>query len=207
MPSNANAKAARATKARRSSRQAELRSFPKNELLIIGGVGLLIVVVSILLLLNSPTSSTPAYPLDVDLAAIPDTSVATPNQGQAHINEGAPHIPYETNPPASGPHYPYAADIGIYREPMPDELLVHNLEHGHIWLSYRDASDQEAIDILSELQRRNSGWVIVTHRPQNDTRIAAAAWTRLLKGSDLTREQLQAFIVRYQNRAPESIPG
>ena len=62
----------------------------KYILLIIGGVGLLIVVVSILLLLNSPTSSTPAYPLGVDLAAIPDTSVATPNQGQAHINEGTP---------------------------------------------------------------------------------------------------------------------
>jgi hypothetical protein len=163
--------------------------------------------VSVLLLLNSTNTSTSTYPLDVNLAEVPDTSVAAPNQGQAHINAGDPHIPYDTNPPASGPHYPYAADLGNYRETLPDELLVHNLEHGHIWLSYRDANDQDAINLLSELQRRNRRYVIVTHRPQNDTRIAAAAWTRLLTGDDLTDKQIQAFILRYQDRAPESIPG
>jgi len=50
-------------------------------------------------------------------------------------------------------------------------------------------------------------YVIVTHRPQNDTRIAAAAWGRLLALNEPDAGQLHAFIVRYRERAPENIPG
>jgi len=71
------------------------------------------------------------------------------SQGQAHIAVGAAHDPYNSNPPTSGPHYAEPADWGVYDRELPDEQLIHNLEHGHVWLSYRDPNDQEAIDMFS----------------------------------------------------------
>jgi hypothetical protein len=90
---------------------------------------------------------------------------------------------------------------------MPDENLIHNLEHGHIWLSYRDSDDEEALSLFRQIQSQFPSSVIVTHRPANDSRIAVAAWTRLLKLDDPDEEQILAFIRRYLDKAPESIPG
>ena len=90
---------------------------------------------------------------------------------------------------------------------MPDENLIHNLEHGHIWLSYQDETDQEAIDVLTSIQRQFPRSIIVTHRPENDARIAVAAWTRILKLDEPDEEQILAFFKRYFDKAPESIPG
>ena len=86
-------------------------------------------------------------------------------------------------------------------------MIVHNLEHGHVWLSYRDDGDEEALDILRQIQRQYPNHVLVTHRPENESRIAASAWGRLLVTDELNAEELQAFVVRYRSRAPENIPG
>jgi hypothetical protein len=196
-----------AARTARNGKRTQSQSFPIGEVLIIVGAGMLIALVAVVILLKSQESSPSRYPLNVDLAKVPDTSLPIPNQGQGHIQVGAPHTVYNSNPPTSGPHYADPAELGVYTSQLADETLVHNLEHGHIWLSYRDANDQEAVNFLADLQRRNSRYVIVTYRPQNATRITAAAWTRLFKTDDLNANQLQAFIVRYQDRAPESIPG
>lgn len=57
-------------------------------------------------------------------------------QGREHISVGASHLPYNSSPPTSGPHYGNPAPWGIYDHELPDEQLVHNLEHGGIWISY-----------------------------------------------------------------------
>lgn len=173
------------------------------ERLIIAGVALFAVGLVVVLAINAASRQ----PLQTDLASVTDNSQPVPNQGQGHISAGTPSPSYNSNPPTSGPHNASASPTGVYTSSVPDELLVHNLEHGHVWLSYRDANDQEAINLLSDIQRRNPGYVIVTHRPQNDKRIAAAAWTRLLTLNELSTEQLQAFVLRYQARAPENVPG
>ena len=116
-------------------------------------------------------------------------------------------MPYNSNPPTSGPHYVNPVPAGFYPQQLPDENLVHNLEHGHIWLSYRDQLDKDAIDLLSSIQRDNPQWVVVTYRPEDNNRVAAAAWQRLLVLNDLDEAQLRAFVQRYHNHAPESIPG
>ena len=54
-----------------------------------------------------------------------------------HIKVDATHLPYNSNPPTSGDHYAQPADWGVYQNELPDEQLVHNLEHGGIWISYK----------------------------------------------------------------------
>ena len=69
-----------------------------------------------------------------------DQNVAYPDLGQEHIPVGAEHPPYNSNPPSSGWHYAETAKLGFYDvdESTPaDENLIHNLEHGEIWVAYR----------------------------------------------------------------------
>lgn len=135
----------------------------------------------------------------------PEPGVAYPDQGRDHIARGTPHAAYNSNPPTSGWHDSSPAAWGFYTNEIADEILVHNLEHGGIWISYRDPNDQEVIDKLSELIRRFPSKVIVTLRPKNDSRIAVAAWTRLLKLDQYDENQILDFIKAYRNRGPE--PG
>ncbi len=144
---------------------------------------------------------------DVNTAEVADNSITYPLQGQEHIPEGSPRPDYNSNPPTSGPHYASPIRAGVYDQTPPDENLVHNLEHGHIWLSYRDADDTEAIESLSAIQQQFPRWVVVSYRPDNADRIAVAAWGRLLPLEAPDEEQILAFILRYRDQAPESIPG
>ena len=126
--------------------------------------------------------------------------------GQEHIPDGQIVDNYNSNPPTSGPHYAAPADWGAYKQPLPDERLVHNLEHGGIWLSYRDTDDQALISHLEEIVNRYGIKTIVTPRPQNDSRIAVAAWGRLLKLEEFDRGQIENFIEAFINKGPEQTP-
>ncbi|MDD9954872.1 MAG: DUF3105 domain-containing protein [Anaerolineaceae bacterium] len=142
-----------------------------------------------------------------NLAAIQDESQPVPIVGRDHIAPGVPPSRYNSNPPTSGDHYPAPLRAAFYEQQVPDAYLVHNLEHGHIWLSWRDEADREAIELFRQLHEQFPEWVVVSHRPENDKRLASAAWGRLLKLDAPDRDALIAFIMRYRDKAPESVPG
>ena len=50
-------------------------------------------------------------------------------------------------PPTSGRHWDRWASCGFYTEPVPDERIVHNMEHGNIIVSY-NLTEQADIDAL-----------------------------------------------------------
>ena len=52
---------------------------------------------------------------------------------------------YNTVPPTSGRHWSAWLDCGFYNYPIPDEMLVHNLEHGNIIVSYNLPDDADVV--------------------------------------------------------------
>lgn len=131
---------------------------------------------------------------------------AIADQGAQHIAIGAEHEPYNSNPPTSGPHYAEPAKWGIYEESLADEQLIHNLEHGGIWISYRDATDQDLIAKLKDVASDYTVKLIMTPRSENDSAIAVAAWGRLLKLDSFDQRQIQDFIKTFINQGPEQVP-
>lgn len=129
-----------------------------------------------------------------------------PDIGNRHVDPGVAHDPYNSNPPTSGPHYPQPAPWGVYADQRPDEELIHNLEHGGIWISYKDPGDQALIDQLKDIADNYPIKVIMTPRPGNDSRIAVAAWTRLLPLEAFDQGQIKNFIKAYINKGPEQVP-
>ncbi len=124
------------------------------------------------------------------------------DQGREHIAIGASHLPYNSNPPTSGPHYFQPAPWGIYQHELPDEALVHNLEHGGIWVSYNNI-DQATKQAIEALARQHADKMIVTPRARNDAKIVLASWRRLLTLDRFAEDTFVAFIKANKNRSPE----
>jgi len=135
----------------------------------------------------------------------PDYSQAIPVLERTHVADGTT-VSYNSNPPTSGNHYAVPATVRFYYKELPDEQLVHNLEHGHIWISYKLDLPVEAIKVLKGF---SGGNVIVTPRAKNDTDIALAAWGRLdkfnIEVNGIDKQRVKDFISRYQNKGPENI--
>ncbi|MBI2670177.1 MAG: DUF3105 domain-containing protein [Candidatus Yanofskybacteria bacterium] len=134
-----------------------------------------------------------------------DYSQAISILGRNHVSDGMVGS-YNSNPPTSGDHYAVAAPARFYDRELPDEQLVHNLEHGHVWITYKPDLSSEVIDILKDFAGGN---IIVTLRSKNDTDIALAAWGRLdkfnVEAGSIDQQRIKDFISRYQNLGPERI--
>ena len=132
----------------------------------------------------------------------PDLGEFFESKGREHIKDGAEHDPYNSNPPSNGPHYDKPAQTGIYNTEFPDEQLIHNLEHSHIWIAYQPASaSAETINQLADVAIKYRSKIIMTPRAANDAPIAIVAWQRVLKLQTFDTDQINAFIKRYRGVA------
>ena len=137
-------------------------------------------------------------------------AVQITDQGSNHIDVGASHPAYNSNPPTSGWHYEKWADKGVYKNQLPDEQLIHNLEHGYIWISYNPDANPEIIKQLEDFYGLGNK-IIVEPRKENDKLIALAAWNwldtfDLVSGDSLSDDELKRigdFIDEYINQGPE----
>ncbi len=123
-----------------------------------------------------------------------------------HIPDGQKAKDFNSNPPTSGQHYAEPANWGIYDEQLLDERLVHNLEHGGIWISYKPDLDPTQIAELKNIADDYTLKVIMTPRPENDSPIVVASWGRLLKLDQADDGQIKDFIKAYINKGPEQVP-
>jgi hypothetical protein len=131
-------------------------------------------------------------------ADLPGVKLA--DQGNAHIQLATePHVPYNSDPPTSGPHMPYIAPWGIHTEPIVRELQVHNLEDGGVMVQYHCAAPcPDLVARLTEVVRRYETQVILAPYPGMRTRIALTAWTRLDAFDDLDEARIVRFIRTYR---------
>lgn len=124
------------------------------------------------------------------------------NLGQQHIAVGATHAEYNSNPPTSGPHYLQPARWGVYQEELPDEQLIHNLEHGGIWISYRGL-DAATIAKIEDIAKRYPNKLIVTPRAKNDSPIVLASWRHVLALQSFDEQTIVDFVKANKNKSPE----
>ncbi len=146
-----------------------------------------------------------------------DAATLQPDQGGNHIAPGTSHVPYLTRPATSGPHWstkptsgaPDGAPVrwGVYDQPLPDEALVHNLEHGGIGLHYK--CPEVCPDLVKQLREsipKDFTQFVLSPYPSMDHRIALTAWRHLLYLDSFDGPMIQEFIRAFKNRAPEDIP-
>lgn len=163
-----------------------------------------LVVVVIIFILTKLGNKNTAYVAPANTAKLDQVGQSFENQGQTHIKIGESHPEYNSNPPTSGWHYVVPADWGVYDKPLADEQVLHNLEHGGIWISYNGIDDQTK-ENLKKIARVNSGSVIMSPRDTNDSQIILASWTRLEKLDTYNQVKILDFISRNKNKSPEPL--
>lgn len=136
---------------------------------------------------------------------------AMPTEGQEHILEGR-IATYKNYPPSSGAHYVSTADYGFSGNEIPEEKLVHNLEHGAIVLYYRPDLPgvvlQSLRDTATKLPTEKYGKIkiVVVPYPALQTALAITAWGRIETLESFDYDKLRAFYVALVDQGPEDVP-
>lgn len=129
------------------------------------------------------------------------------DMGAVHVARGKPHEPYNSNPPTSGPHFgDGTAGPGIKNEPIPDELILHSMEHGAAVVWYKDDLPQNDVDKIKVAFNNSSGKKIMLARKDLDVPVALTSWGYLLKLQAVDEAKIKEFIETNNNRAPEKAP-
>jgi hypothetical protein len=112
---------------------------------------------------------------------------------------------YDPSPPVGGEHFPVPATCGFYTDdPPPDSMLVHDLEHGAVWIAYDPGLDRAQGDTLRGLVAEQPK-VTATPYEGLDSPLVVSAWARQLRLDDADDPRLPAFVEQYRNgpEAPE----
>lgn len=188
---------ARAEERRRRARQRRWR-----RVLSLGAIGAaLAALVAVGVAVLTGGSERPQQAAGSSQVALAGQSV--PLVGGNHV-PGGTDVEYNSNPPACGDHWPDPAAWGIYPTPVPDEQVVHNLEHGGIWISYR-LVDPGTLRNLEAIAAEFPQAVILTRRRENDSRIALASWCRVETLDSFDQGRIRAFISANVNKSPEPL--
>ncbi len=160
-----------------------------------GGLIAVAIIVGLALLVQSNTAQ----------ASAPGERI--PVLGRNHIQPGQSHTPYNSDPPTSGDHYPEPIPAGYYDTPQADEYLVHNLEHGHVWIAFDCSKLTNCDDVKNKLralvQDYNQWKIVATPRQNKDAPIAVAAWGWLLKLNSYDEGAIKRFIDAWRDKGPE----
>ena len=102
-------------------------------------------------------------------------------QSVSHVPEGK-KVGYSDAPPTSGEHWSRPASCGFYTEDLPDERIVHNLEHGNIVVSYNFTNPAQVTglrDALEDIELFDDWGVARPYDRIVDGQVAIAAWGHL----------------------------
>ncbi len=126
---------------------------------------------------------------------------------------------WNTNPPTSGPHYQQWAIWGAYTTPLYQAQIVHNLEHGGIYIQYGKDVPQATVDQLKAFYDQHLNGTLLSPLPSLGSKIAMGVWTTrsptqpntgtsyLAKCSSFDEAAYAAFFKAYQFQGPERFPA
>jgi len=121
------------------------------------------------------------------------SGVKTFSNTSSHV-EGK--ITYAQTPPAGGAHNPAWQNCGVYDRPLYNEYAVHSLEHGAVWVMYREGTPA---DLVQQLQQAVAGREYLLLSPYTDLKapIVVSAWNAQLELNSPTDPRLLKFIQKY----------
>jgi hypothetical protein len=134
-----------------------------------------------------------------------DHSVLTPSGNSKKWN---------SSPPTSGPHYQVPAIWGAYTTPLYPAQVVHNLEHGGIFIQYGPKVPQATVDQLKTFYDSHLNATLLAPLPNLGSKIAMGVWTTpenspnsgtayLAKCTSFDDAAYAAFFKAYQFKGPE----
>lgn len=102
---------------------------------------------------------------------------------------------YPQSPPVGGRHAPVWLECGVYDEPVPEVNVVHDLEHGTTWITYRpEQVDPAGVETLADVLPDNG---ILSPYPDQEAPVVITVWGRQLALSGPDDPRIDLFIAEY----------
>jgi hypothetical protein len=147
---------------------------------------------------DDPPSATPASNGSGDIPGVEIERVGPYDHLLADLD-------YPRPAPSGGSHTPapYWLNCGVYDGAVPDELAVHSLEHGAIWIALGPDADDATRDLAARLAEGRK--VIVSDVPDLPDDVEVVAWEHRLVPDGLDDPRVEQFIGRFldSGTAPE----
>lgn len=145
----------------------------------------------------------------------PDAIARSP-QNRTHVSPGT-KVPYATNPPSYGPHYPSPASDGEYKPGRVPAVgyTVHAMEHGRVEYQYQPNLPAQEVKQLEALFDEQDGqWapgqllLLFPNTTRMPYAVAATAWGHVLGCKTFSPQVFDAFRdfrLAYTNQGPEQL--
>ncbi|GLY14496.1 DUF3105 domain-containing protein [Kineosporia rhizophila] len=115
-------------------------------------------------------------------------------------------VTYEQTPPVGGDHNPVWLNCGIYSEPQQNENAVHALEHGAVWITYRDDVPESEVEALKDIVG-NQTYILMTPYPEQENPITLSAWEHQMSVDKASDQRIEKFIKEYKQGPQTPEPG
>lgn len=117
-------------------------------------------------------------------------------------------LDYDEPAPSGGDHLPSPGwlNCGVYDGEVPDELVVHSLEHGAVWVALGPDATTADRAAAVELAERRAGRVIVSEVPDLAGPVELVAWGFRLRLDAAADGRAAEFVDEYvdASTAPEA---
>lgn len=111
-------------------------------------------------------------------------------------------LPYEDAVPTGGAHSPFWQFCGYYTVEVPEERALHSMEHGAVWIAYR-----EGVDLSAWADRANAEThLLVAQGSGMDHPIVVSAWGAQIDAETPDDPRIDAFIEMFIRQGPEAAP-
>ena len=115
-------------------------------------------------------------------------------------------VDYPETPPVGGDHNPVWLNCGVYTEPVPEENVVHSLEHGAVWLTYQPDLDEDQVATLEDFAA-DEDYLVVSPYQEQESPVVATAWGLQLELESTDDPRLAVFVEKYVQGAQTPEPG
>ena len=114
-------------------------------------------------------------------------------------------VTYAQTPPVGGDHNPTWLNCGVYTEPVRNELAVHAMEHGAVWVTYRPDLPADQLEKLSD--SIPDTYMVLSPYDGLPGPVVASAWGTQLVLTGADDRRLEEFIQKYRQGAQTPEPG
>lgn len=186
----------------------------RRTLLLVGGIlAALVVAAALYVAVGRGGGSANAEGVRADLEAAGctfETVKALPGEHSV-ADPGGVSGEWNTDPPTNGPHYQVAAIFGIYDDELEPARVVHNLEHGGIFILYGDGVPDSTVQELEAFYGDHKTGTIMAPSARLEDEFALGAWVgegdegngHLAKCKVFDEDAVSSFFDAFQFQGPE----
>ena len=190
-----------------------------------GGLIALLAIVGVAVLLGVGSGDPSAAEVREKLVAAGCTLRGVDAQAGDHTLGPDDTSDWNTDPPTSGPHFGFDQNQnlgtviwGRYEEPVQLARLVHNLEHGGIFILYGDDVPDPVVAELAAFYEDHRNGTVMAPLPRLGEQVALGAWVAeegeegngrgyLAKCDAFDEDAFSAFFTAFQFKGPERFPA